>query len=136
MSWSLILAAASAAAQSAPAATIAMPVALGRLEIPDQIAPALMPYMACQMRAAGAPIIKPGQPVPLGQQPTGEDCTKVREAAGRNAVTMLVREHVDPPGGRQAFVAKALDDIDTFHAQMTALSSQGSSSKVPNAPNQ
>ena len=135
MSWSLILAAASAAAQPTPAATISMPVALGRLEIPDEIAPALMPYMACQMRAAGAPIIKPGQPVPMGQQPTGEDCTKVRETAARNAMTLLDRQHVDPPGGRQAFVAKALDDIDTFHVQMTALSSQGSGPKVPNAPN-
>ena len=136
MWWSSILVAASVAAQTVPVETISMPVALGRLEIPDEIAPALMPYMACQMRAAGAPIIKPGQPVPQDQQPTGEDCTSVRQTAARNALVMLDRRSIEPIGGRQAFVAKALDNIDAFQAQMNWLSSHPSGPKVPNAPNQ
>lgn len=110
----ILLLAQAPASASQPLNSITVPVMTGRLVIPDEIAPAVMPYMACKLRAAGVPVRKAGAPIPPQSKPSGENCAPVREKASRDALAMLERAKINPPQGRVAFVAKTLDQIDQF----------------------
>jgi hypothetical protein len=92
-----------------------LPVA--RIDIPDDIAPALVPYMTCLIASAGLPMFSEGKPVaPPPGIIKGSDCSAVRSKAFKDADTMLEQAGRKEPGERAAYIDKALAAMDRFQA--------------------
>ena len=87
------------------------------LDIPDEIAPAIIPYLQCAMASRGVeqrvsengPRVRPAAPM-------GADCASHRAEAARRAEEMLRSQGRGSPAERRAFVERALTDVDTFAA--------------------
>lgn len=91
-----------------------------RLDIPDEIAPAIVPYMRCLAASRGVPIRAPGHgAVEPPTAAVGADCTPVRAAAARNAETMLAAQHRGTREERAALIERTLAGVDGF-ANMSA----------------
>jgi hypothetical protein len=91
------------------------------LTIPDEIAPAVIPYMACLTAAKGSPLRNglDGPEALRGQYKVGQNCTEVRAEASRNADRMLKgkrskRERAD-------LINSTLVSIDTFVGSLPSL---------------
>jgi hypothetical protein len=109
----LLFLAAVQAAAAPPVMERAVP--MERLEIPDEIAPAVVPYMRCLLASRGMTIRAPGHGAI--QAPTaavGTDCTPVRATAARNADTMLAAQHRGNPAERTALIERTLASMDRF----------------------
>lgn len=92
------------------------------LQIPDEIAPAVVPFAMCRFRAIGVRTRRADGTLPNSlPEPTGENCSSARKLARQNALDMLERQSLDPPGGREAFVDRTLDQVTEF-AQIIAAS--------------
>jgi hypothetical protein len=93
--------------------TIAVPQ--NSLDIPDEIAPAVIPYLRCSLASAGQTEKSNGRVVPPPQGISkGSNCAAAREQAARNADRMLRARGGRGKAERQAFVEKALQDMDEF----------------------
>jgi hypothetical protein len=90
----------------------------GRLVIPDEIAPAIVPYMTCQLLAHGVRIGPPGaaQAIPTAEQRQA-DCSGARQEAARRAERLLEQRGRGNAAERQAAVERVLASADAFVAQ-------------------
>jgi hypothetical protein len=106
-----------AASPAAQPATVARAAPLGRLTIPDQIAPAVVPYLQCLYASHGVEIrSSDGRP----QRPAvarGADCSAQRLEASQRAEQMLRNQHRGSREERDRFVERVLASIDSFAAQ-------------------
>lgn len=103
---------------------------IGSIEVPDEIAPAIGPYITCRIMASGTPLIVEGKPVNYNL-PGQTDCAKVRENAAVESDKLLTRRGMNDEAERQAFVDKVLADADSFTA---TLSTPQSFAVAPDAP--
>ena len=93
---------------------IAAPI--GSLDIPDEIAPAVIPYLRCQLASAGHPERSGNRVVPPPKGiARGSDCTAFRERARDHADRLLRAQGGQNKAARKAFIEKALQDVDDFH---------------------
>ncbi|MFN3389242.1 MAG: hypothetical protein ACK40O_09925 [Allosphingosinicella sp.] len=85
------------------------------LDIADEIAPAVIPYVLCLKASDGVPVYENGRRLkpPKGVAP-GDDCSGARAKAAADAETMLRRLGGRSAAQRRAFIATALADIDAF----------------------
>jgi len=113
-----------------PVRTVETTEKIGSIEVPDEIAPAVGPYITCRIMASGTPLIVEGKPVNY-TLPGQTDCAKVRENAAREADKLLARHGMRDKAKRQAFIDKALADADSFTA---TLSAPQSFAVAPDAP--
>jgi hypothetical protein len=89
--------------------------AVARLDIPDEIAPALLPYLRCKLASAGLELRSSvNGPVQRPTAPVGADCKNVREEAALKAERMLRDRRRGPSADHRAFVRRALASIDNF----------------------
>jgi hypothetical protein len=87
-----------------------------RLVIPDEIAPAVLPYMTCQLAAHGVTLGPPGaERIPAAEQ-RGADCSTVRKEAARNAERMLEQRGRNDAVERRAIVEHVLAKVEAFAA--------------------
>lgn len=113
-----------------PVRTVETTEKIGSIDVPDEIAPAIGPYITCRIMASGTPLIVEGKPVSYtlsGQT----DCAKVRENAAREADSLLVRQGMGDEAKRRAFVGKALADADSFTATLSTPQSFAVAPDVP-----
>lgn len=83
------------------------------LDVPDELVPAVMPYMNC-MHAKAGPIYSAGKLLDLKDQP--EDCEPVRINALADGVTLLSGLGIGKDDSeRHDCVSKFLDDFDAFN---------------------
>lgn len=111
----------------APDAPFRLPQVESSLEIPDEIAPAVMPYMLCQVASAGVPMYTEGKKALIPPPPgitKGSDCGAARAKAATDADRMLKRAGRKGKAERGAYVEKVLRDMDEFHAASQARRSQ------------
>ncbi|HYJ30916.1 MAG TPA: hypothetical protein VEW25_11310 [Allosphingosinicella sp.] len=103
------------AAQAAVPQTsiIRKPVMESRLVIPDEIAPAVLPYLGCLMARDGVRIRGGIDPRPEGVGP-GADCTLYRSTAAQDADLILTRLGRLGPQGRAQLIESTLSSIDNF----------------------
>jgi hypothetical protein len=91
--------------------------AVARLKIPDEIAPAIVPYLRCKLASGGMELRSSvNGPVQAPTAPVGADCKKVREQAALRAERMLRDQRRGPSADHRAFVERALTSIDDFLA--------------------
>jgi hypothetical protein len=84
-------------------------------DIPDEIAPALIPYLRCRLASAGQTEKSDGRVVaPPKGIAKGSNCSAFREQAARNADRMLRTQGGRSSAERKAFIDKALQDMDQF----------------------
>ncbi len=100
-----------------PVRTVETTEKIGSIKVPDEIAPAVGPYLTCRIMASGTPLVVEGKPVSYNL-PGQTDCAKVRENAAREAEKLLIRKGMSDKTERQAFVDKALADVDAFTATL------------------
>jgi hypothetical protein len=104
-----------ARAGAAPPATTTRAVARASVEIPDEIAPAIVPYVRCLMASRGVPIRGPGggaEEAPAAER--GADCTPVRREAARRADAMLVAQRRGTREERAALIERTLAGVESF----------------------
>jgi hypothetical protein len=85
------------------------------LEMPREIAPAIVPYFKCTMEATNTHgAVSTGEEFRIAKQRAIASCSQVRAEAKAAALNMLSRTDIATED-REAFVEKALTSID--HAQ-------------------
>ncbi|QNO28295.1 hypothetical protein EEB18_004900 [Sphingopyxis sp. OPL5] len=119
-----------AQADAQPTRTVETTEKIGSIKVPDEIAPAVGPYITCRIMASGTPLIVEGKPVNYNL-PGQTDCAKVRENAAREADKLLTQQGMSDKAKRQAFVDRVLADADSFAA---ALSTPQSVAVAPDSP--
>ena len=87
-----------------------------RLEIPDEIAPAIVPYFQCLLASRGIPLTREGRVVTPTVAP-GTDCSSQRLEAAQRAETMLRNRHDRNEGERAQFIEATLASLDRTAAQ-------------------
>lgn len=138
LAWLAISAASVAAAQptapstDAPATTVrAVPVA--RLTIPDEIAPAIVPYVNCLMASRGVPVRSSHDgPIVPPSVPAGADCAPARHEAARRADAMLVSQHRGSLAQRASLIERTLASVDSFATTFTTAPPAGSKPDASN----
>jgi hypothetical protein len=119
-----------AQAQTQPVRTVETTEKIGSIKVPDEIAPAVGPYITCRIMASGTPLIVEGKPVNY-TLPGQTDCAKVRANAAREADKFLVRQGMNDKAKRHAFIDKALTDADSFTAKLSTPQSFAVAPDVP-----
>ena len=122
---SLVLAAALAMSQAngppaeeSRAPNLRQAVPLGSVNIPDEIAPAVAPYLQCLISSNGVEIRSPdGTPQPPAV-PAGTDCTSRRVEAAQRADRMLRNQGRGTRAERTAYVEAVLANVDRFVSDM------------------
>jgi hypothetical protein len=101
--------------QGAEQRTIRREVPTARLVIPDEIAPAVVPYMRCLDGSLGLQVRSQGRvlPPPHGIA-LGSDCSGRRAIAARQADEMLRAQHRGGRSQRRAFIERTLASMDDF----------------------
>ena len=91
-----------------------------RLKLPDEITPSMGPYRDCKLQAVGAIVTGlDGKKLPKMAK-RGGDCTPYRIKAVADAdVALRALGKTDPE--RSAEIAKAVEDIDNFAAELKRL---------------
>jgi hypothetical protein len=114
--FALQASAAPAPAEPAPQTTVRA-VRMGSINIPDEIAPAIVPYFDCQMASHGVRQGPPGsaQIIPPPEQ-FGASCSEARLHSARRAESMLRAQHRGSANQRRVFVERVLANVDTFVA--------------------
>jgi hypothetical protein len=87
---------------------------LGRLNIPDEIAPAIGPYVNCVVASRGMQMRSSGNAVQTPAVPVGADCAPVRAEAARRAEAILVSQRRGSREQRQALIERTLASVDAF----------------------
>jgi hypothetical protein len=103
--------------------TAAGPAALPTqsLHTPDQIAPAVLPYLACLYAARGLPLLRgtDGRPISTGK-PIDGDCSPVRRRAQEEALKLLEGKQLPNGTSPESFVVNALSEMDSYVASLPA----------------
>jgi hypothetical protein len=95
--------------------TILRAVPMGTLDIPDEIAPAVVPYMRCLDASRGMEVRSQGRVLaPPPGISLGSDCSEHRARAARLADEMLRARHRGRRSERRAFIERTLASIDRF----------------------
>ncbi len=101
------------------------------LNIPDEIAPAMIPYVNCRVSSRGVPMFDERGEAIKALVPKGGDCTAHRKQAAKNADTMLRRYTNQSRKERRDLIDKTLSAID----QTTTWPSAPQTEEHPNAAN-
>ena len=104
-----------------PASTGTVAVTSGPLNIPDEIAPAVMPYMACLTAAKGSPLRNgPSGPEFMpGRFKAGQDCSNVRAEAAQDSERLLKGSTTKRE--RAKLIETTLSSIDGFVGSLPML---------------
>ena len=101
------------------------------LNIPDEIAPAMIIYVNCRVSSHGVPMRNERGETMDAVVPVGGDCTAHRKQAAENADSMLRRYTEQSRKERRELIEKTLNSIDKF----TSWSAAPQTEKQPNASN-
>lgn len=85
------------------------------IDVPNEIAPAVLPYLMCVMEGVNASSpLSSSDEVRTAQLRAMEDCSPVRQEAKADAMKMLSGSKI-PAGKRDAFVEEALTRLAHIH---------------------
>jgi hypothetical protein len=93
-----------------------LPDAESRFTIPDELVPAVVPYIQCLMASAGTSMRENGRVVPP-PVPKGFDCSGQRRLAAAKADDLLRRTGRKTAEERRALIESTLGTADTFVAR-------------------
>ncbi|MEA3000529.1 MAG: hypothetical protein QOH04_201 [Sphingomonadales bacterium] len=128
MSLWVFIAAIAAADPPPPPVEVRVPVIrrdvmTGRFEIPDELVPAVVPYMQCLNASAGIPVYRGNREALIAPPPgitKGSDCSGMRKQAAKTADKLLkARGHRDA-AERHALIARVLGEADDFVSRTQA----------------
>ena len=91
------------------------------LHTPDEIAPAVLPYLACLYATRGLPLLRgtDGQPISGGTPGPGNDCSAVRGHARDDALKLLQGKPMPSAGSPETFVENTLLEMDSYVATLS-----------------
>jgi hypothetical protein len=89
-----------------------------QLHTPDQIAPAVLPYLACLYAERGLPLLRATDGAQVAYDKSTSDCSAARARAQADAAKLLLGEAV--PDGLSAgeFIDRTLADMDAYVASL------------------
>ena len=88
---------------------------IASFDVPDEIAPAILPYMSCRLASAGIPLRSSRDgPEETPAVSIGASCTASRAEAARRAEAMLRAQHRGSRSERRAYVERVLSNVDNF----------------------
>ena len=114
-----------AAAEAQPEEGAPLVHAWPQLHTPDQITPAVLPYLACLYARRGLPALHASDGSAVAYDKSSADCSAARARAASDAVKLLDGKPV--PGGISVddFVERTLSDIDKYVASLPIMGSGG-----------
>jgi hypothetical protein len=114
------------------------PLTTRSLHTPDEIAPAVLPYLACLYEARGLPLLRgtDGQPITTSEPGPGGDCSSVRIHAQEEALKLLAGKRVPDKTSPEAFVEGALEEMDEYVATLRTPTAQTDSDHLPHVGTQ
>jgi hypothetical protein len=85
------------------------------LDITDEIAPAILPYVSCRLASAGIPLRSSRDgPEETPTAAVGAGCTESRAEAARRAEAMLRAQRRGSRSERRVYVERVLSNVDNF----------------------
>jgi hypothetical protein len=115
----------SQAAEPESPPTIRRAVPMASLQIPDELAPAVLPYMGCLMARDGTDVRGSFDPRPRGVE-RGGDCTPYRLQAAQRADAILRQIGSRSADERRVYVEQTLTSIEAFQAASATPPAQSS----------
>jgi hypothetical protein len=117
------------AAQAQPGQAVQPPLVrraapTARLDIPDELAPAVLPFMGCLMARDGTEVRGGFDPRPRGVG-RGADCGPYREQARSRADMILVRIGGRGADERRVYIERTLASIEAFQTSSNARAAAG-----------
>jgi hypothetical protein len=111
-----LVVAGNAAAQSVDSSAVTR--SQPQLHTPDEIAPAVLPYLACLYASRGLPLLRGSDGRQIGYDKNDADCSAARKQAQADALKLL--DHKSIPGGASAaaFIDDALSQMDSYVASL------------------
>jgi hypothetical protein len=127
---------ASAGAQSEMSNPAALPTR--SLHTPDEIAPAVLPYLACLYASRGLPLLRgtDGRPISTGEQGEGSDCSVVRSRAQEEALKLVKGKQLPDKTSPESFVEGTLEEMDNYVASLPPPIGQGDKGHSPDVGTQ
>jgi len=116
MATGLIAILVAAAAQAVD--TSAVTGAQQQLHTPDVIAPEVLPYLACLYAARGLPLLRGSDGRQITFEKNGTDCSAARRRAESDALKALAGKRLPERVAPQAFVDRALGEMDRYAAPL------------------
>jgi hypothetical protein len=109
------------------------PLRTQSLHTPDQISPAVLPYLACLYAARGLPLLRgiDGRPISTGEPGAGGDCSTVRERAREQALKLIDGKQLPDNVSPEIFVENTLSEMDSYVASVPPPISQQSTGHLP-----
>lgn len=88
--------------------------AMGSFKIPDEIAPAVLPYVSCLAARARLPVLAHGKQLAAPATGGNGDCDEARKKASREAHLLLQRQGRLSEEERRALIEGTLSGADAF----------------------
>lgn len=102
------------------------------LHTPDQIAPAVLPYLACLYAARGLPLLRgtDGRPIPTDSV-NGGSCSGARDRARQEALKLLLDKQISDHVSPEKFVDQTLSSMDNYVASLPAPNARSDTGDLP-----
>ena len=102
------------------------------LHTPDQIASAVLPYLACLYAARGLPLLRgtDGRPI-LTDSAKGGDCSAARGRARQEALKLLVDKPPPDHTSPEKFVDETLSNMDSYVASLPKANARSDAGDLP-----
>ena len=100
-----------------PVTIIESKVKLGSIDIPNEIGPAIAPYMTCRILASGTELRVEGKAL-NAEKPSAADCDTKKEKAVKYAHELLKKQGVSNKNERTSLIDKTMAEVDVFAAQL------------------
>ncbi len=103
------------------------------LHTPDEIAPAVLPYLACLYAARGLPLLRgtDGRPISSSEPAAGSDCSAVRSHAREEALKLVQEKQLPDKASPETFVDGVLEEMDEYVASLRPQTDQGDTAHPP-----
>ena len=94
------------------------------MNIPDVIAPAVLPYLACLYAERGLPLLRAADGTQIVYDKGSPDCSAARERANTDAKKLLLGKAVPDGLSAAAFVDRTLAGMDAYVSSLPVRSAQ------------
>jgi hypothetical protein len=108
----------SVAAGAPPVDPSAVTRARPQLHTPDQIAPAVLPYLACLYAERGLPLLHASDGAQVAYDKSTSDCSAARSQAKADAAKLLQGKPVPDGVSAGEFIDRTLADMDSYVASL------------------
>ena len=127
----MLLAATAGAAAAQTGGSDTLSGTTNSLHTPDEIAPAVLPYLGCLYATRGLPLLRGSDGQQIGGGVRGGDCGAARRKAEADALQLMDGKPVPNGGTAKSYIEAALAAMDNYVASVPTANSKGRAGDLP-----